>query len=66
MHSTIEHKPMPANLKIVRIRTDLRAPCEVNEFHCELKVEGLRRSTQKQIKGGSASLKTMSIAEGAR
>jgi len=43
MHSTIKHKPMPANLKIIRIRADLRAPCEVNEFHCPLKVKALKR-----------------------
>ena len=33
MHAAIKHDPMPANLKIVRIRADLRAPGQINEFH---------------------------------
>lgn len=32
MHPAIEQEPVPANLKIVRIRTDLCVPREINEF----------------------------------
>ena len=32
MHSAIEHQPVTANLKIVRVRANLRAPGEINEF----------------------------------
>src|SRR5215510_624559 len=32
VHSAIEQKPMAANLKIVGIRADLRAPSEICEF----------------------------------
>jgi hypothetical protein len=32
VHSAIEQEPMGSNLKIVRIRADLRAPGQINEF----------------------------------
>src|SRR5690349_15890599 len=32
MHPAIEQQPVPANLKIVRVRADLRAPSEINKF----------------------------------
>lgn len=32
MHATIEQQPVPANLKIVRVRADLRAASEINKF----------------------------------
>ena len=43
MHSAIKDEPMPAYLKIVRIRADLRAPGQINEFQGKLKVEALKR-----------------------
>ena len=32
VHSAIEQEPVTANLKMVRIGTDLRVPCEIREF----------------------------------
>ena len=32
MHPAIEQQPVPANLKIVRVRADLRAASKINEF----------------------------------
>ena len=36
MHSAIEHQPVTADLKIVRVRADLRAASEINEFQATL------------------------------
>jgi hypothetical protein len=36
MHSAIEQQPVPANLKIVRVRADLCAASEINEFQSAL------------------------------
>ncbi len=32
MHSAIEQQPVAANLKIIRVRADLRAAREINKF----------------------------------
>jgi len=32
MHSAIQHEPVPANLKVVRIRADFGVSGKVNEF----------------------------------
>jgi len=32
MHPAIEHQPVAADLKVVRVRANLRAACQVNEF----------------------------------
>ena len=32
MHSAIKQKPVLADLKVVRIRADLRVPRKINEF----------------------------------
>jgi hypothetical protein len=36
VHPAIEQEPVSANLKIVRIRPDLRMPCEICEFQMRL------------------------------
>ena len=36
VHAAIQQHPVSANLKIVRIRADLRASCEVYEFQMQL------------------------------
>src|SRR5439155_26781436 len=33
MHAAIEHQPVAADLKVVRVRANLRAPCQIKEFH---------------------------------
>ena len=33
MHPAIEHQPVAADLKVVRVRANLRAPCQIKEFH---------------------------------
>ena len=37
VHSAIEQEPVSADLKIVRIRPDLRVPCEISEFQMRLR-----------------------------
>ena len=37
VHSAIEQKPVSANLKMVRIRPDLRLSCEISEFQMRLR-----------------------------
>ena len=36
MHPAIEHKPVAADLKVVRVRANLRAACQVKEFQSGL------------------------------
>ena len=35
MHTAIEHQSMVAHLEVIRIRTNLRAACQVNEFQMQ-------------------------------
>ena len=37
VHPAIEQEPVSANLKIVRIRADLRVSCEIREFQMQLR-----------------------------
>jgi hypothetical protein len=37
MHPAIDQKPVWANLEIVRIRADFRAPCKIYEFQMQLR-----------------------------
>jgi hypothetical protein len=37
VHSAIEQESVLADLKIVRIRPDLRVPCEISEFQMRLR-----------------------------
>ena len=43
VHPAIEQEPVSANLKMIRIRPDLRVSCEISEFHYRLNVEALKR-----------------------
>jgi hypothetical protein len=37
VHTAIEEEPVMANLKVVRIRADLRVPCKIREFQMRLR-----------------------------
>jgi hypothetical protein len=37
VHPAIEQEPVLANLKIVRIRADLRVSCQIREFQMQLR-----------------------------
>jgi hypothetical protein len=49
MHSAIEHQPVAADLDVVRVRADLGAAGEVNEFQMRLSLARCRNFITEPI-----------------